>query len=199
MKIVLVEDQQLVQSAMAILLNLEADIEIVGTATGGVEAQQVIADTSPDIILSDIEMPGGDGLSLAQWVSNNHPSVKVMILTTFAKPGYLNKALSCGVQGYLLKDTPADQIADKLRLIMQGGQAIDPGLTKQALQFQSPLTEREAQVLQLTSQGLSAKAAAEKMHVAHGTARNYLSEAMQKLGAENRQQAIAKARSLGII
>lgn len=199
MKIVLVEDQQLVQSAMAILLNLEADIELVGTASGGLEAEEIITAKQPDIVVSDIEMPDGDGLTLAQWVSEHHPSIKVMILTTFAKPGYLQKALNSGVQGYLLKDTPADQIAEKLRLVMQGGQVIDPQLTKQAMQFHSPLSERETQVLGLAAEGLTAKQAAERMHVAHGTARNYLSEAMQKLACDNRQQAIDKARSLGII
>ncbi|WP_119395297.1 response regulator transcription factor [Salinibius halmophilus] len=199
MKVVLVEDQQLVQSAMAILLNLEPDIELVGTASGGLAAQEVITQQQPDIVVSDIEMPDGDGLTLAQWLSQHHPTIKVMILTTFAKPGYLQKALSSGVQGYLLKDTPADQIAEKLRVIMQGAQVIDPQLTRQAMQFHSPLSERETQVLALAAEGLTAKQASERMHVAYGTARNYLSEAMQKLGCDNRQQAIEKARSLGII
>lgn len=199
MKVVLVEDQKLVSSALAMLLNLEADIDVIATADNGEHAKAIVAAQQPDIVVTDIEMPRLDGLSLASWVTEHYPDSKVLVLTTFAKPGYLQSALQAGVHGYLLKDTPADEIAAKLRLIAQGAQVIDPTLTKKAMHYASPLTEREAALLQLIADGLSTKEAADTLCISHGTARNYLSETMQKLHVDNRQAAIKAARQLGLV
>jgi len=199
MKVVLVEDQKLVSSALALLLNLEEDIDVVATAENGEQAKAIIVAHQPDIVVTDIEMPKFDGLSLARWVAANHPASRVLVLTTFAKPGYLQSALQAGVHGYLLKDTPADEIATKLRLIVQGAQVIDPSLTRKAMHFSSPLSGRETALLQLIAEGLSTKEAADNLCISHGTARNYLSEAMQKLQVENRQAAIVAARKLGLL
>lgn len=199
MKVVLVEDQKLVLSALALLLNLEQDIQVVATAENSQQAKTVIERFAPDIVVTDIEMPDGDGLSLANWVKTNHPNCKVLILTTFAKPGYLQSALRAGVNGYILKDTPAEDIASKLRLIKQGAQVIEPSLTQKAMQFSSPLNAREISLLKLIAEGSSTREAAQSLHISHGTARNYLSDAMQKLQADNRQAAIKQARELGLL
>lgn len=198
LKVLLVEDQQFIVSAMALLLNQEPDIDIVATANGGIEAQQLVSRYQPDVVITDIEMPKGDGLSLARWLLANHPC-KVLILTTFARPGYLQSALKAGVHGYVLKDMPAEDLAKQLRLIAQGAQVIDPSLTQEALAFRSPLNTRELALLRLIADGHTAKQAAEQLHIAHGTARNYLSEAMQKLLVNSRQAAINKAQELGLL
>lgn len=199
MKVLLVEDQKLVLSALALLLNLEPDIQVVATAENSQQAKTEIKRFAPDIVVTDIEMPDGDGLSLANWVKINHPNCKVLILTTFAKPGYLQAALRAGVNGYILKDTPAEDIATKLRLIAQGAQVIEPSLSQKAMQFSSPLSAREISLLKLIAEGYSTREAAQSLHITHGTARNYLSEAMQKLHADNRQAAIKQAHELGLL
>ncbi len=199
MKVLLVEDQRLIMSALAILLDLEPDIEVVASASGGQQAQQLIAEHLPDIVISDIEMPDGDGLSLAEWLTASGLGCKMLILTTFAKPGYLQRALNAGVHGYLLKDTPAEQLAEKLRLMMQGAQVIDPSLTRSAMRFESPLSARELRLLALVATGLSAKQAADQLHIAHGTARNLLSEIMGKLQVSSRQAAVIRAQELGLL
>mgnify|MGYP005841551563 FL=1 len=196
-KVFLAEDQTLLLGALARLLELEADIKLVGQASDGDSAQQFISARQPDIVLSDIEMPGLTGLELAEWLQHDHPDVKVVILTTFARPGYLRRALEAGVRGYLLKDTPAGELANALRRIQRGDRVIDPELALTAFAAKNPLTERERQVLRLAGQGISNADIGRQLHLAEGTVRNYLSEAISKLDANNRIEAYRIARDQG--
>ncbi|NCO20195.1 MAG: response regulator transcription factor, partial [Gammaproteobacteria bacterium] len=145
----------------------------------------------------DIEMPGLTGLELADWLRRTHPGIKMLILTTFARPGYLRRALEAGVAGYLLKDTPAEQLAGAVRRILRGERVIDPDLALTAFDASDPLTTRERQVLRLAGEGCSNAEIGKRLHLAEGTVRNYLSEAIGKLGAENRVEAHRIARDQG--
>lgn len=196
-RIVLAEDQTLLLGALGALLDLEEDFEVVGRAGTGDQAQQLIERERPDLVISDIEMPGLTGLELADWLRQNHAGIKVLILTTFARPGYLRRALEAGVAGYLLKDTPAEQLAGAVRRILRGERVIDPDLALTAFDARDPLTERERQVLRLAGEGLSNAEIGKRLHLAEGTVRNYLSEALGKLGAENRIEAHRIARDQG--
>lgn len=196
-RIVLAEDQTLLLGALASLLDLEPDIEIIGRATTGDEARRLIESSQPDLVLTDIEMPGSTGLDLAEWVRKNSPETTIAILTTFARPGYLRRALEVGVRGYLLKETPAEQLADAIRKIQAGQRVIDPELALTAFDSQDPLTDRERQVLKLAGEGLSNGDIGRRLHLADGTVRNYLSEAISKLNAENRIDAWRIARDQG--
>ena len=196
-KVFLAEDQTLLLGALARLLELEADIELIGQAADGDSAQNYIAARQPDIVLSDIEMPGLTGLELAEWLQQKHADVKVVILTTFARPGYLRRALEAGVRGYLLKDTPAGELADALRRIQRGERVIDPELALTAFDSKNPLNERERQVLRLAGSGLANADIGKQLHLAEGTVRNYLSESISKLDAGNRIEAYRIARDQG--
>lgn len=196
-RIVLAEDQTLLLGALASLLDLEPDIEVIGRATTGDEARQLIESSQPDLVLTDIEMPGSTGLDLAEWVRLNSPDTTVAILTTFARPGYLRRALEAGVRGYLLKETPADKLANDIRRIQAGQRVIDPELALTAFDSKDPLTDRERQVLKLAGEGLSNGDIGRRLHLADGTVRNYLSEAISKLNAENRIDAWRIARDQG--
>ncbi len=193
----LAEDQTLLLSALASLLQLEPDIELVGQAADGVSAQRGIGAQQPDIVLSDIEMPGLTGLELAEWLQLERPDVKMVILTTFARPGYLRRALEAGVRGYLLKDTPAGQLADALRRVHRGERIIDPELALTAFDSKNPLNAREQQILRLAGSGLTNADIGLQLHLAEGTVRNYLSEAISKLDAGNRIEAYRIARDQG--
>lgn len=196
-RIVLAEDQTLLLGALASLLELEDDIEVVGRARDGDEARQMIESARPDLLLTDIEMPGSTGLDLAEWVRAHAPETAVVILTTFARPGYLRRALEAGVRGYLLKETPAEQLADSIRRIRAGQRVIDPELALTAFDSSDPLTDRERQVLKLAGEGLGNAGIARRLHLAEGTVRNYLSEAIGKLQADNRIEAYRIARDQG--
>jgi len=196
-RLVLAEDQTLLLGALASLLDLEADIEVIGRAANGDEARQLIETQQPDLVLTDIEMPGSTGLDLAEWIREHAPDTTVAILTTFARPGYLRRALEVGVRGYLLKETPADKLADAIRRITAGQRVIDPELALTAFDSQDPLTDRERQVLKLAGEGLSNGTIGRRLHLAEGTVRNYLSEAISKLNAENRIDAWRIARDQG--
>ncbi|WP_376691709.1 response regulator transcription factor [Wenzhouxiangella sp. EGI_FJ10409] len=196
-RIVLAEDQTLLLGALASLLDLEDDIEVVGRARDGDEARQMIESARPDLLLTDIEMPGSTGLDLAEWVRANAPGTAVVILTTFARPGYLRRALEAGVRGYLLKETPAEQLADSIRRIRAGQRVIDPELALTAFDSSDPLSDRERQVLKLAGEGLGNAGIARRLHLAEGTVRNYLSEAIGKLQADNRIEAYRIARDQG--
>jgi two-component system response regulator DesR len=196
-RVLLAEDQAMVRGALSALLRLEGDIDVVGSAADGESAWRLLQSTRPDLLVTDIEMPGLTGLELAQRVQRHALACKVVIVTTFARPGFLRRALEAGVGGYLLKDAPAEQLADALRTVHRGGRAIDPQLAMQAWSDADPLNDRERQVLRLAGEGRSAAEIAEQLNLSHGTVRNYLSEAIGKLGVGNRIEAYRLARQKG--
>ena len=196
-RILLVEDQALVLGALAALLELEDDLEVVGRAGNAEAALALVAELSPDVVATDIEMPGKSGLELAEALREVKPRPRVIILTTFARPGYLRRALDAGVAGYILKDTPAEMLADAVRRVHAGLKVIDPQLALGAWEEESPLTERERNVLRLAGEGHGGARIAQELHLSEGTVRNYLSEAIGKLGAANRVEAARLAREKG--
>lgn len=196
-RIVLAEDQALLRGALAALLAMEADIEVAAAAADGEAAWREVQRTHPDVLVTDIEMPGLTGLELAQRIQRHGLATKVVIVTTFARAGYLRRALDAGVQGYLLKDAPAEELAAALRRVHGGGRAIDPQLALEAWSEADPLNERERQVLRLAGEGQSAGDIAARLGLSHGTVRNYLSEAIGKLGVGNRIEAYRLARQKG--
>lgn len=196
-RILLAEDQKLLLGAIGQLLDLEDDLAVVGRAEDGDAARRLVAETRPDIVVADIEMPGMTGLELAEWLREAQPDTRVMILTTFARPGYLRRALDAGVRGYLLKETPAEQLADAIRRIHRGERAIAPELALTAFDRADPLTDRERQVLRLAGDGMSNAEIGKRLYLAEGTVRNYLSEAIGKLDADNRIDAWRIARDQG--
>ncbi|GAB3034355.1 response regulator transcription factor [Oleiagrimonas citrea] len=197
MRVLLAEDQALVRGALAALLNMESDIEVLDSAADGEAAWREIQRLKPDLLVTDIEMPGLTGLELAQRIQRHELPVKVVIVTTFARPGFLRRALDAGVLGYLLKDAPAEKLAESLRMVHRGGRAIDPELAVEAWSEADPLNDRERQALRLAGEGLSAGDIAVRMNLSHGTVRNYLSEAIGKLGVGNRIEAYRLARQKG--
>jgi two-component system response regulator DesR len=196
-RIVLAEDQAMVRGALAALLGLEGDLDIVAEAGDGDSAWRAVSAHAPDLLVTDIEMPGLTGLDLALKVQESDLATRVVVLTTFARAGYLRRALDAGVRGYLLKDAPAAQLAEALRQVHAGGRAIDPQLAVAAWGEADPLTERERQVLRLAGEGVKSADIGERLHLSQGTVRNYLSEAIGKLGAENRIEAYRVARAKG--
>jgi len=201
-RVLLAEDQAMVRGALSALLALEADIEVLGSVADGEAAWRELQrrhgeGALPDVVVSDIEMPGLTGLELAQRIRSRELPVKVVIVTTFARSGYLRRALDAGVAGYLLKDAPAEKLAEALRQVHRGGRAIAPELALEAWTETDPLNERERQVLRLAGEGLGAAEIAGKLHLSHGTVRNYLSEAIGKLGVGNRIEAYRLARQKG--
>jgi two-component system response regulator DesR len=196
-RVLLAEDQALVLGALAALLEIEPDIEVVGRAPDGREALRLARDLDPDVVVTDIEMPAMTGLELAQALRGAGLRARVVIVTTFARPGYLRRALEAGASGYLLKDARSEELAEALRTVHRGGRAIDPELAAEAWTDPDPLTDRERQVVRLAGDGLSTSRIAKALHLSEGTVRNYLSEAIQKLGAENRIEAARLAREKG--
>ena len=196
-RLVLAEDQAMVRGALAALLRLETDFELLAEAGDGEAAWQAIQEHRPDLLVTDIEMPVLTGLDLALKVQEAGLATRVVILTTFARAGYLRRALDAGVRGYLLKDAPSAQLAQALRQVHAGGRAIDPQLAVAAWGEDDPLTERERQVLRLAGEGVKSAEIAERLHLSQGTVRNYLSEAIGKLGAANRIEAYRTARAKG--
>ena len=196
-RLVLAEDQAMVRGALAALLGLEHDLQVVAQAGDGDAAWAAVGQHRPDLLVTDIEMPGQTGLDLALKLQAAGLPTRVVILTTFARAGYLRRALDAGVRGYLLKDAPAAQLAAALRQVHAGGRAIDPQLAVAAWGEDDPLTERERQVLRLAGEGVKTADIAERLQLSQGTVRNYLSEAIGKLGAENRIEAWRSARAKG--
>lgn len=196
-RLVLAEDQAMVLGALAALLETEPDLEVVGRAADGREALERVVELAPDVVLTDIEMPRMTGLELAAAIRERGLAARVIILTTFARSGYLRRALEAGVAGYLLKDAPAETLADAVRRVAAGGRAIDPELAMDAWVEPDPLTDRERQVLRLAGEGWTTARIAGELHLSEGTVRNYLSEAIGKLGAENRVEAARLARKQG--
>jgi len=179
------------------LLEIEGDIEVVAEARNGKAALEAVLSHRPDVIVADIEMPEMTGLELCGELQAQKIAVKVLILTTFARSGYLRRAMTAGASGYLLKDRPAKELADAVRRIHNGLRVIDPELAAEAWDEPDPLTDRERQVLRLAADGASTGAIAAKLKLSEGTVRNYLSESINKLGAQNRVEAARIARTRG--
>jgi two-component system response regulator DesR len=196
-RVLIAEDQALVLGALAALLEIEGDIEVVGQARNGAEALDMVRSLRPDVLLTDIEMPQMTGLDLAAELKRQQAPVRVIIVTTFARQGYLRRALESGVSGYLLKDSPAAQLADAVRRVHAGLRVVDPELASEAWSTADPLTDRERQVLRLADEGSSGAEIAGTLNLSEGTVRNYLSEAISKLGASNRTEAARMARQKG--
>ncbi len=196
-RVILAEDQALVRGALSALLELEGDIEVIFQAQNGLEALEQTQKLQPDVLLTDIEMPKMTGLELALEVKKHNLKTKVVIVTTFARAGYLRRALEAGATGYLLKDAPAADLADAVRRVHAGARAIDPSLALEAWSEADPLTDRERQVLRYASEGQSSLEIAGSLKLSEGTIRNYLSEAIAKLGANNRIEAARIAREKG--
>jgi two-component system response regulator DesR len=196
-RVLLAEDQAMVRGALAALLRLESDIEVVASCANGLAAWTEVQRLRPDVIVADIEMPGLTGLELALRVREQALPSRLVIVTTFARAGYLRRALDAGVAGYLLKDAPAQQLADAVRKVHAGGRVVDPQLAVEAWTPGDPLNERERQVLRLAGEGMSSAAIAAQLSLSHGTVRNYLSEAIGKLNAANRIEAYRLARQKG--
>lgn len=196
-RVVLAEDQALVLGALSALLSLESDLEVVGTAADGAAALEQVRLHQPDVLVTDIEMPRLSGLDLAAQVRAGWPDVRVVIVTTFGRAGYLRRALEVGAAGYLLKDAPAAELAGAIRQVHAGGRAIDPTLAAEAWGESDPLTDRERQVLRAAESGQGTAAMAAELGLSEGTVRNYLSEAIGKLGAGNRAEAARRAREKG--
>lgn len=198
-RVLIAEDQSMVLGALAALLSIEPDIEVVGRAANGKEALALLPTTAPDVVITDIEMPQMTGLELAHEIRRTRALVvpRVIILTTFARPGYLRRALDAGASGYLLKDAPAEKLADAVRSVNRGLRVIDPELAMEAWGEPDPLTDRERQVLRAAEEGLSSSDIAQRLQLSDGTVRNYLSEAFAKLGVGNRLEAVRLARQKG--
>ena len=196
-KILIAEDQSMVLGALSALLDLEDDLQVIIKAENGKKALEMSKQCQVDIVLTDIEMPEMTGIELAQALQkSNHPA-KVMILTTFARGGYLRRAMDAGVKGYLLKDAPSDSLADAIRKIYQGKVIVAPELITEAWADDDPLTEKERKVLRHAAEGKTTEEIASLIHLSAGTVRNYLSEASSKLRAKNRVEAARIAKQKG--
>jgi len=197
-RVLLAEDQAMVRGALAALLRLEHDVEVVAEVSRGDEVLEAARASQPDVALLDIEMPGGDGLAAAAALREELPAVRVLILTTFGRPGYLRRAMESGARGFLLKDAPVDELARAIRRAMAGERVVDPALAAAALsEGDSPLTPREHEVLRAARGGATIADLAGELYLSPGTVRNYLSAAMQKLGARSRAEAVRLAEEKG--
>lgn len=196
-KVVIAEDQSLLRGAIATLLSLEEDITVLAQASDGFGAIEMVEQHSPDVLLTDIEMPGASGIEVALKLKNKSSNTKVMIVTTFARPGYLERARAAGVRGYVLKDAPSETLAQSLRKVAAGQLVIEQGLAEAAWASPDPLNDRERAILRLAEEGKTNKEIATSLHLSAGTVRNYLAEATQKLGASNRIEASRIARENG--
>ena len=196
-RVIIAEDQAMVLGALAALLEIERDIAVVAQARDGKQALAAVLEHKPDVLITDIEMPEMTGLDLAAELQKLRLATRIIILTTFARPGYLRRALDSGASGYLLKDKPSKELAAAVRRVHMGLRAVDPELAAEAWSEPDPLTDRERQVLRLAGEGAASAAIAESLGLSEGTVRNYLSEAISKLGASNRTEAARLARSKG--
>ncbi|HIW13246.1 MAG TPA: response regulator transcription factor [Candidatus Salinicoccus stercoripullorum] len=194
-RIVIAEDQNMLLGALGALLDMEEDIEVAGKASNGREVLELVRDTAPDICLMDIEMPVMTGLDAAEALKGE--DCKVIILTTFARPGYFERAKKADVSGYLLKDSPSETLANSIRQIMGGKRIYSPELIDVVFESRNPLTARETEIIQLLAEGRKTKAIAKELHLSDGTVRNYVSVVLDKLEVDNRIEAITKARDKG--
>jgi two-component system response regulator DesR len=197
-RVLLAEDQTMLRGALAALLDLESDIRVMAQASNGREALKLARAHTPDVIVTDIEMPEKTGLELAAELKATDSKARIIILTTFARPGYLRRALDAGARGYLLKERPAAELAEAIRRVHAGLRAIDPALAAEAWSAEDdPLSDREREVLRRAGDGRSSAEIAAELRLSEGTVRNYLSEAIAKLGAANRVDAARIARAQG--
>jgi two-component system response regulator DesR len=197
-RLLLADDQALVRGALSALLNLESDLSVVAEVGSGDEVLPAVLSVRPDVALLDVEMPGLDGISATSEVRRASPSTRVLIVTTFGRPGYLRRALKAGASGFVVKDTPAAQLADAVRRVHAGLRVVDPALaTDSLLAGESPLTQRETDVLRAARDGASVATIARRLHLSEGTVRNHLSSAIGKTGASNRAEAVLAADGNG--
>jgi two-component system response regulator DesR len=196
-RVVLAEDQSMVLGALAALLDIEGDIAVIAQVHNGKEAVDAVLAHKPDVLITDIEMPLMTGLDAAAELKRRRSATRVIILTTFARAGYLRRAMEAGALGYLLKDMRAEELADAVRRVHQGLRVIHPELATEAWGELDPLTDRERQVLRLAGEGMASGDIAGELGLSDGTVRNYLSEAISKLGASNRVEAARLARTKG--
>ncbi|WP_434168069.1 response regulator [Peribacillus frigoritolerans] len=196
-RIVIAEDQRMLLGALGSILDLESDMEVVGKASNGEEAMNLVNQLKPDICITDIEMPVKTGLDVAEEIKDQGHQCKVIILTTFARPGYFERARKAEVGGYLLKDSPSDELANSIRVIMDGRRIYAPELVDMAFEEENPLTERECQVLKLIADGRTTKEIASQLYLTNGTVRNYISVILDKLDVSNRVEAIVRFKEKG--
>lgn len=198
-KLMIVEDQALVREALASLLSLEPDIDVIAQAKNGEHAIALLKHHRVDIILTDIEMPKMSGLDLIQHIHNHHPNIKTMIMTTFSKSGYIKRAIDNGVQALVLKEAATDDLIRAIKKVKNGNRVIEPELALLALEDRDPLSNKERQAIKLAGDGLKTAEIAAKLFLSEGTVRNYLSEAIAKLNASNRIDAARIAKQHGWI
>lgn len=197
-RLVLADDEALTRGAVSALLGLESDLEVVGEASTGDEAIALVVERGPDVAVLDVEMPGRDGAEVAQWVATHACATRCIILTRHARPGVLRRALAAGAAGFVAKSAPATVLAEVIRRVHGGGRYVDPELAMTALVAdECPLTDRELDVLRNVDAAGTAADIAGRVHLSPGTVRNYLSSAMQKLGAGTRLDAVQRARDNG--
>lgn len=197
-RVLLAEDQSMVRGALSALLSLEGDIEVVAEVARGDEILDAAERARPDVALLDIELPGGDGLAAAGVLRERLPETRVIILTTFGRPGYLRRAMEAGAIGYVLKDAPVDALATAIRRAVEGKRTVDPTLAVTALsEGRNPLTEREREVLATSREVATIAEIAARLYLSQGTVRNHLSAAIQKLEARNRAEAVRLAEQKG--
>ncbi|WP_019243430.1 MULTISPECIES: response regulator transcription factor [Bacillus] len=194
-RIVIAEDQKMLLGAFGSLLNLEEDIEVIGQAANGIEAVELVQRLQPDICIMDIEMPGKSGLDAAEELKEI--PCKIIILTTFARTGYFQRAIKAGVRGYLLKDNPSEELASSIRSVMAGKRIYAPELIDGIYGQENPLTEREREVLELVADGKNTKEIADQLSIKNGTVRNYISTILDKLEVKNRIEAITHSKEKG--
>jgi two-component system response regulator DesR len=193
-RLLLADDQALVRGAMAALLGMESDLEVVAEVGRGDEVLAAVRDHAVDVALLDVEMPGLDGVSAARLVASQAPTCRTLVVTTFGRAGYLRQAMAAGASGFIVKDTPARLLADAVRRVHQGLRVVDPQLAADSLAYgDSPLTERETEVLRAARAGATAAEIARALHLSEGTVRNHLSAAIGKTGARNRADAVRVA------
>jgi len=197
-RLLLADDQALVRGALSALLGLERDLEVVAEVGSGDQVVAAALEHRPDVALLDVEMPGIDGIAAAALLRDAAPDVRVLIVTTFGRPGYLRRALQAGAAGFVVKDTPAAQLADAVRRVHAGLRVVDPVLATDSLVAgESPLTPRETEVLRAARDGSPAAAIARRLFLSEGTVRNHLSSAIGKTGAANRAEAVLTAEGNG--
>ena len=197
-RLVIADDQALVRGALAALLGLEPDIEVVAELGDGTTVVSAVLEHSADVAMLDVEMPGLDGISAAAAVRRAAPSCRVLMVTTFGRPGYLRRAMQAGASGFVVKDTPARQLAEAVRRVHSGLRVVDPALAAESLMSgDSPLTDREAEVLRAASDGGTVADIAKAANLSEGTVRNYLSAAMAKTGGRTRAEAVRLAHGNG--
>ncbi|MDG4799347.1 response regulator transcription factor [Micromonospora sp. WMMD980] len=197
-RLLLADDQALVRGALAALLSLEPDLTVVAEVSRGDEVVPAALRTQPDVALLDVEMPGMDGVAAAAALRAALPDCRVLVVTTFGRPGYLRRAMEAGANGFVVKDTPARQLADAVRRVHAGLRVVDPTLAAETLATgSSPLTERETEVLRTARGGGTVAELAATLHLSEGTVRNHLSSAIGKTGARNRADAVRLAEANG--